>query len=293
MKIGEKIRELRIAKMMTQSDLAGTKITRNMLSCIENGSASPSLSTVQYLAERLKVPVGLLFGDDEETELYRKLMQMPNIRGAYANGDYDSCRALCEAAFETPDDEMCLMLTDCCMHMGIEKIEEGNLHAACDDFDSALRYAEETVYPTEQYAVRIDTYFRYLAMISGTLYSNVLGDDGTALTDTGELALYLSGLDALSNENWNVAEKLLPKLPEGSFYVKHLEIRLQMYRSLYEDAKKELFQLLNSSDYLHKTELFFIFTDLESCCRETEDFRGAYLYANEKMELLEQLLRTE
>ena len=56
MNIGEKIRELRVAKLMTQAELAGTHITRNMLSCIENGSANPSLSTILYIAGRLNVP---------------------------------------------------------------------------------------------------------------------------------------------------------------------------------------------------------------------------------------------
>ena len=32
-------------------------------------------------------------------------------------------------------------------------------------------------------------------------------------------------------------------------------------------------------------------SELEVCCREIEDFKGAYEYANEKLELLEQLLK--
>ena len=60
MNIGEKIRDLRVSKLMTQAELAGSQITRNMLSCIENGNASPSLSTIIYIAGRLNVPVGFL-----------------------------------------------------------------------------------------------------------------------------------------------------------------------------------------------------------------------------------------
>ena len=52
MQIGEKIKTLRQAKLMTQSELAGTQITRNMLSSIEHGTALPSLPTALYLAER-------------------------------------------------------------------------------------------------------------------------------------------------------------------------------------------------------------------------------------------------
>jgi transcriptional regulator with XRE-family HTH domain len=56
MEIGSKIKKLRTAKLMTQAELAGPQITRNMLSQIENGSALPSLSTIVYIAERLNVP---------------------------------------------------------------------------------------------------------------------------------------------------------------------------------------------------------------------------------------------
>ena len=64
MNIGERIRELRISKLMTQADLAGDRITRNMLSCIENGSANPSLSTIVYIAGRLGVPAGCLLNKE-------------------------------------------------------------------------------------------------------------------------------------------------------------------------------------------------------------------------------------
>ena len=37
--------------------------------------------------------------------------------------------------------------------------------------------------------------------------------------------------------------------------------------------------------------LYAVLCDLEICCRETEDFKGAYRYTNEKVQLLEQLLK--
>ena len=57
LEIGEKIKTLRQSKRMTQAELSGDQITRNMLSLIENGSALPSLPTIIYIAERLNVPV--------------------------------------------------------------------------------------------------------------------------------------------------------------------------------------------------------------------------------------------
>ena len=57
MDLGSKIKQLRIDKMMTQKELAGNEITRNMLSQIENGSARPSMDTLRYLAGQLGKPV--------------------------------------------------------------------------------------------------------------------------------------------------------------------------------------------------------------------------------------------
>ena len=54
--LGFRIKEARIAKKMTQSQVVGDFITRNMLSQIENGNAMPSVNTLEYLAEILDLP---------------------------------------------------------------------------------------------------------------------------------------------------------------------------------------------------------------------------------------------
>ena len=53
MELGNKIRTLRKKQNMTQSELAGEHITRNMLSKIENGEALPSLDTLFYSCLRI------------------------------------------------------------------------------------------------------------------------------------------------------------------------------------------------------------------------------------------------
>ena len=54
--LGRRIKEARISKKMTQSQVVGNFITRNMLSQIENGNALPSVPTLEYLAEVLDIP---------------------------------------------------------------------------------------------------------------------------------------------------------------------------------------------------------------------------------------------
>lgn len=68
MTIGQRIKQLRLAQQKTQLDVCGEFITRNMLSRIENDSATPSLQTVEYLASRLGVSVGDLFGETPSSE---------------------------------------------------------------------------------------------------------------------------------------------------------------------------------------------------------------------------------
>ena len=53
MTLGNKIKEIRKRKNITQSALCQGKITRNMLSLIENGVSLPSLASLVYLAEKL------------------------------------------------------------------------------------------------------------------------------------------------------------------------------------------------------------------------------------------------
>lgn len=57
MTLGEKLKQARQEAGMSQKALCGDRITRNMLSQIEHGAASPSLDTMVYLASRLDRPV--------------------------------------------------------------------------------------------------------------------------------------------------------------------------------------------------------------------------------------------
>ncbi len=66
--IGRQVRELRKRQRMTGSDLAAqTGLSVGMLSKIENGVISPSLNTLQVLANALRVPLIQLFSGFEET----------------------------------------------------------------------------------------------------------------------------------------------------------------------------------------------------------------------------------
>ena len=295
MNIGERIRELRISKLMTQADLAGDHITRNMLSCIENGSANPSLSTIVYIAGRLGVPAGFLLADQGDEMAYRKMSNLSNIKKAYTTGDVQSCRSLCLSGCPEPDDEICLLLANCDAGIAVEEFWSGKLRSSCRFFDEALSYAEKTIYSTDAIEAEIRVYFRFMERISHTLYSDLL-DEGKALSvkSNSIISQYLDALDALDNGDATVAEALINQLAQSgsnSFFEAHLQSKLLIVQKNYKQAYRALQQLLQDSGTpLNKIELYTVLGDLEICCREDEDYKNAYRYASEKVELAEQLL---
>ncbi len=293
MNIGERIRSLRVAKLMTQSELAGNQITRNMLSCIENGSASPSLSTILYIAKRLNVPAGFLLAEEGDEILYQKAGELSNIKRAYKAGDLTGCRSLCFSSCPKPDDEIRTLLANCDAGIAEEAFWEGKLRMARRFFDEALQYAGETLYPMPHITAKATTYFRYMQRISPTLYSDVLDDRAEAtIVERTVFSGYVDALEALDRGDDALANTFEDEYTdERGFFRKHLQVRLWMEQGTHEAAKEALLGLLQSELILNEIELYAILCDLEISCRETEDFKGAYRYANEKVQLLEQLLR--
>ncbi|MBG9836246.1 MULTISPECIES: helix-turn-helix domain-containing protein [Bacillus cereus group] len=76
--LGEKIKALRKEKKLTQTALAGSGLTKSMLSQIENGKATPSMKTLQYIAEKLECKTSFLLEEDEGeiVELIQKMEQL-------------------------------------------------------------------------------------------------------------------------------------------------------------------------------------------------------------------------
>ena len=295
MNIGERIRELRISKLMTQADLAGDHITRNMLSCIENGSANPSLSTIIYIAGRLGVPAGFLLAEQGDEMAYRKMSNLSNIKKAYTTGDVQSCRSLCLSGCPEPDDEISLLLANCDAEIAAEEFWSGRLRSSCRFFDEALSYAEKTIYSTDAIEAEIRVYFRFMERISHTLYSDLLDEEkALSVKSNSIISRYLDALDALDRGDTSVADTLIEELAqsgENSFFEAHLQSKQLIVQKNYKQAQKALQQLLHdSSTPLNKIELYTVLGDLEICCRENEDYKNAYRFASEKVELVEQLL---
>src|SRR5213592_3705310 len=59
-RLGERLRQLRVAAGLTQSDLAGERFSKEYVSQIERGKTRPTRETVDWLAVRLGVDPGFL-----------------------------------------------------------------------------------------------------------------------------------------------------------------------------------------------------------------------------------------
>ena len=88
MELGEKLRQARLEAGLSQRALCGDAITRNMLSQIENGTARPSMATLQHLAWRLGKPVGYFL--EEQTVLSPNPEIMFRARDAYAHRQHEA-----------------------------------------------------------------------------------------------------------------------------------------------------------------------------------------------------------
>src|ERR671936_754089 len=60
LRLGERLRQLRVAAAMTQTDLAGDRFSKEYVSQIERGKTRPTAETIRWLAERLGVDAGFL-----------------------------------------------------------------------------------------------------------------------------------------------------------------------------------------------------------------------------------------
>lgn len=130
MELGEKLKQARLALGLSQRAVCADRITRNMLSRIENGQAKPSMKTLQYLASVLNKPVGYFLG---EAAFSVNQSVMDEAKEAFQQKKY--AKALMELnEYEGPDAlydwEMGLLGFLCCLEGAAAALDEGRLPVA-------------------------------------------------------------------------------------------------------------------------------------------------------------------
>src|SRR5258707_8337497 len=75
-RLGDRLRQLRVAAGLTQTDVAGTRFSKEYISQIERGKTRPTRETVEWLAQRLGVNADFLqsgVSNDERTRIETRL----------------------------------------------------------------------------------------------------------------------------------------------------------------------------------------------------------------------------
>ena len=91
MEMGERIKAARLEKGLSQRQLCGEYMTRNMLSLIENGAARPSMDTLEFLAKQLGKTVSFFLEEQAVTSPDMEAMIL--ARQALETGDLPGLRA--------------------------------------------------------------------------------------------------------------------------------------------------------------------------------------------------------
>src|SRR3954451_14554825 len=99
LRLGERLRQLRVAAGLTQSDLAGDRFSKEYVSQIERGKTRPTRETIEWLAGKLGVDPGFLergVSADErrrvDTLLARADALTESHRYDEAIAEYENCR---------------------------------------------------------------------------------------------------------------------------------------------------------------------------------------------------------
>ncbi len=152
MTLGQKIRAARIERSMTQKQLVGDQITRNMLSKIENDSATPSVRTLEYLAGRLGLNAGYFLSElDSAPEIIPDGLY--EMRRAYREGRYLDCMQLLRDNREAcATDEGFLLRAKCAIAAARESLLKRDFEAAKEYADDADYYNKQGIY----YSAEID-----------------------------------------------------------------------------------------------------------------------------------------
>ena len=252
MELGKRLKEARLALGLSQRQLCGDEITRNMLSQIENGSARPSMDTLRYLASQLGKPVSYFLEEEIVTSPNQNLMAA--ARDAHRAGDWQTVLKVLED-YRSRDplfDEEMGLLRFCALLDGVEAaLGEGKRPYALELLDRADR--AKTIYRDERR-------FAFLMAKAGA---------ATTLPDLDEELLLRAELE----ENPRRAAALLDAAENRETHRwNFLRGRAYVRTGEYEAAAR----CLTKAEEAYPRESIPL---LEQCYRELEDYKMAYLYA--------------
>jgi len=264
--LGEKLRQARQEAGLSQRQLCGDTITRNMLSQIENGSARPSMDTLKYLAGRLGKPVSYFL--DEKAAVSPNAEYMLRARECYDREDFSAAMEALEE-FRFPDDvfrrewELLSMLT--ALELARQALDRGR-----DRY--ARQLLEEAGEQYAQAAYRLPELEHRRILLLSRLPGEPPGELARRLPDPTQ-ELMLRARAAMNREQPEEAGRYLDAVPDRTSPEWQL-LRGQAYLAL--RAYTEAARCLHAAEAACPKETAL---PLERCYREMGDYRRAYEYA--------------
>ena len=260
MELGEKLKQARLDAGLSQRQLCGEEITRNMLSLIENGSAKPSMKTLQYLAGRLGKSVSYFL---EETAVLSPNQELMNtVRQLYDSGKFQEAAKELEH-YRAPDPvydrEQEILWVLLRLELAKEAIaQERFLYGA----ELLKQTSVDTPYFTEE-----------LHRKQLLLLGSIPGQKVVSQLPSIDEELLLRAEDALESGNIPRAAHLMEAMEEHNTSKWHLlRGRIFLKQNRWKAASEQL--LAAEADFPNQ-----VIPLLETCYRESGNFRKAYEYA--------------
>ncbi len=296
MTMGDKIRHVRQSKGMTQRQVAGDRITRNMLSKIENGSATPSIKTLNYIAERLGLPSSyFLSGSSESGGGERRGVE--GAREAYRRGDFTQALALLEqseGAEAERSDEIAALRALALVGLARGEYRRGDMNRARAYAREALKHNESSLYYMGDVAVECYQIIMLCAVRSKNPSIVADGREAARLLREEEKRGGLAERTGIIEQFW-LAERF--EHIESEQPAEHSDAWAQAMRHYLRgrsllaegsaDAAAEELRVAESAAANDGGLMLLddIYAALEQASRERSDYRAAYEYAAKRLAL--------
>lgn len=277
---GSKIKMLRKEMGLTQKELCGDFITRNMLSLIESDSTLPSAKTLIFLGERLGVSPAYFFDREDDPFIYRKTVHIKEILALKKSEKYEECVKLVLSLGGT-DDETAYILSFCYYKLGSACYGEGSFRKGDEYFSLAEEYSKKTQYET--YAILSDIESsRYLSSLinNGSYHPDFPLPSTPESKKKLEFDLYVYMLKVTDSCRYDLAARIYDTMRffENEIYKLHINARLSLSAKNYQRAIVLLNEIISLFDERSLDALFriSILLDLENAYRSANDYEGAY-----------------
>ena len=292
MTLGEKIKTARVERHMTQKDVVGDYITRNMLSKIENGSATPSVKTLEYLAGALGLPAGYFMSETTGDELTPG--GMASAREHFKNQEYEGCIRVLENMDLDGGyrDEAMLLLARAKIGLSKKAMADGRYEEARRLSQEAVEHNEGTIYASAA--------FRTEALLIAARCTMELGGDFQEAMDRYQAAYQDQGLGEfyrltmaeyyIGQGDLKSAKREMDSIVRLSEATKPAYLMLQGQMELKDNQFEQAARQLEKAEQLARTTgssyfMSSLYAMLEQCYREMEDFKKAYHYASMQLQI--------